>query len=304
MQHELGYHNCPAYGNRCQFCGRYNHDQRACWFKYPNFCRFQKEKTDRQSLGTEISLKDDTGPAEVQVEAKEQKAIDELKETQYTSEVENAPQSDIDVKVIDELPQEEESVYALDPYKNLKEDTSLENGNTSGNVRIEILTQENVQAETIKQHFTKEGSESSSSKCKDLEEDLEETKNLKEVSSAESFKTNAEIKETQGYPNKILNSENQRGENNDAVDEREKNEIFVEKVWAMQMIEKQESTEWFELPNTKKYYTSHGGALLRNFIEKYKQVKKLEDEKISENPRRGKKFGRKEGKCKDSYKKI
>ena len=113
-RHKLGYSYCPAYGNRCEFCGRYNHDQRACWLKYPNFCRFQRGKTDWQSLGTKRSLNGDTVPAEDQVKAKEKKAIDELKETRYTSGVENAHQSDKNVKVIDELPQKEESVYALD----------------------------------------------------------------------------------------------------------------------------------------------------------------------------------------------
>ena len=93
-RHELGFSYCPAYGNRCEFCGKYNHDQRACWLKYPNFCRFRKGKIDRKSFSTERSSDN------------------------YTK----------------------------------------------------ILTQENVQVENIVQHLAKEGSESSSSKCEDLED--------------------------------------------------------------------------------------------------------------------------------------
>merc|ERR1711972_1161111 len=86
-RHILGYSYCPAYGRRCSNCGCLNHIKRACWHLYPEFSRFRKGKVIKKYSGTRRSLND------------------EWKETQYTSEVENAPQSDIDVKVIDELPQ-------------------------------------------------------------------------------------------------------------------------------------------------------------------------------------------------------
>ena len=44
QRHERGYLNCPSYGSCCEFCGKFNHDQRACWLKYPKFNRFQNEK--------------------------------------------------------------------------------------------------------------------------------------------------------------------------------------------------------------------------------------------------------------------
>ena len=204
-RHELGFSYCPAYGNRCEFCGKYNHDQRACWLKYPNFCRFRKGKIDRKSFSTERSSDN------------------------YTK----------------------------------------------------ILTQENVQVENIVQHLAKEGSESSSSKCEDLE-DLKENQDFRELKSAESSKTKAEICENKSSdaPNESYDEGKEWWRE---LDDKEKHayQILEEKVRAMQMIESHEDLNWFESSKVKNYYTSQGGSLLTYFILKYKRVEKLEDERKS-----------------------
>ena len=155
-RHELGFSYCPAYGNRCEFCGKYNHDQRACWLKYPNFCRFRKGKIDRKSFSTERSSDN------------------------YTK----------------------------------------------------ILTQENVQVENIVQHLAKEGSESLISKCEDLE-DLKENQDFRELKSAESSKTKAEICEN-------MSSDAPNESYDEGKEWWNKLDIWEEKIRAMQMIESQQ----------------------------------------------------------------
>ena len=143
-------------------------------------------------------------------------------------------------------------------YDNLKEDTDSGHVETLENVQIETLMQDNVQMETLipdnvqaknlMQQYYVEVTESSNCKSEDLD-DLQENQDIKELGSAESSKTKAEL-----YENQSSDAPNESYD--EGKEWWNKLEFREEKIRAMQMIESQQDLKWFESSKVKNYYTS------------------------------------------------
>ena len=291
-KHELGYHNCPAYGNRCQFCGRYNHDQRACWFKYPNFCRFKIEIADQQRLGTERNLNGDIVATEMKVEAQEQKSNNGLKETPYNNQLkETGDPSEREDLCSEELKEtlksqtevvvqsEAEAVASTslgNKVRKKKRKSSKSRGKRKLD-KISTITEEAVIAAT--NNVGDEGEKGHSKELEISSEHLNNAEVSNKIKEPNRTEENGSSNEALESPNESWDQSCSQNENNYTEDDENKYVLMAEKVWAMQQVEKHNDLEWFESSAAKNYYTMHGGGLLKTFITKFKQLKKTKSQK-------------------------
>ena len=243
-RHIIGYSYCPAYGRRCSNCGCLNHIKRACWHLYPEFSRFKEVKANQKCSGTRRNLNGELG------------AILELKDSQSFGgkfeELQQSSQSEVG-----NIEQE-----IANAWKEKETPCAAQLKETANPKEIERTLNQEELKETPKSNI-------------EVVDDNEDKEVLNETRNSELSNVQVENIDQESEVIRVDPKEEYQNE----LDDEGKYALMAEKYWAMKLIDEHQDIEWFELPNTKAYYTRHGGGLLRMFIEKFKQVKKLEEEK-------------------------
>ena len=257
---------CPSYGTSWDFCQKLNHSHRACWYKYPNFNRFGYRKQRNFACRNGNKLRKSASAPGVFVETLnsaergEEIPSDLLLEVKtLTSTTSSSENKDVGFQVIsDEETAEEivkcEQISASEaPLKMLKDSDKTKD-------LIELISEENSDKLAIES-------------CKDSVNE--------ETVATEPKEINDIPKGRFGYSvMKSAQSQDQSRESKHGVDNSEVDAQEL-KNWVLSQIQSEDELRFFESKYIRKIVTDLGGEVLKEFVNKLRQLKKQEKQEES-----------------------